>query len=98
MSEPEDDSLACSRCGIYLGAAKRVEGEEYCDACIYELNGGRGWVHCYLCGEGIPAEHANSIDVTEPGDYYPKIRPVCPSHDTGGDGAGAFIENGGDQA
>lgn len=98
-SDPADDPLACSRCGTYLSDAKRVRGDDYCDACQYELNGGRGWVHCHLCGEMLPFEHADSIDISEPEDYYPETRPVCPSHDTGGDGdGGTESENRGDQA
>lgn len=34
---PEDDPFACSRCGQPLGELKRVEGEEYCDACLSEM-------------------------------------------------------------
>jgi hypothetical protein len=34
--DPENDPFACSICGQPLGELKRVEGEEYCDACLRE--------------------------------------------------------------
>lgn len=35
--DPEDDPFACSLCGQPLGELKRVEGEDYCDACLNEM-------------------------------------------------------------
>jgi len=35
--DPEDDPFSCSRCGQPLGTVKRVEGEEFCDACLSEM-------------------------------------------------------------
>lgn len=36
-------------------------------------------VDCYICGERIPAADAEGIDLSKPGEYYPEMRPVCPS-------------------
>lgn len=37
--DPEDDPFACSICGEPLGEVKRVEGDDYCDACQREYGG-----------------------------------------------------------
>lgn len=46
------------------------------------------WVECYLCGQIIEDfSRVEGMDISEPDEYYPKMVPVCPTHDTGGESA-----------
>jgi len=39
------------------------------------------WVECWVCGQVIEElSRVEGIDVSDPDEYYPRMRPVCPSH------------------
>lgn len=46
------------------------------------------WVQCYHCGQIIEdMSRVDGIDVSPPDQYYPDMKPVCATHDLGGDDA-----------
>lgn len=74
---PEDDSFACSLCGCYLGERKRLQGDEYCDACQHDTEDA---VVCETCGDRVPRSRATGVDVSSPDEYYPEYVYFCPTH------------------
>jgi hypothetical protein len=46
------------------------------------------WVTCFICGQHIEdMSRVSGVDVSLPDDYYPDMRPVCATHDQGGEQA-----------
>lgn len=76
---PEEDPFACSLCGCALGTAKRISGEEYCDACQREHGMKPPMRRCLGCGQHAPEELMDTIDVSSEDEYYPEIRYLCAS-------------------
>jgi len=37
------------------------------------------FVICHGCGDAIDPEDARGIDVSGPDEYYPEMKPLCPS-------------------
>lgn len=37
-------------------------------------------VYCHFCGAGWDPTAVDGFDLSEPGEYYPKMVPACPEH------------------
>jgi len=72
--DPADDPNLCSHCGTYIG----FSSEDYCDPCARELGVKPPMERCLDCGQRAPQEEMESIDVSQPDEYYPEIRYLCP--------------------
>lgn len=45
------------------------------------------WVECFICGQHIEdMSRVGGMDLSDPDEYYPKMVPVCPSHEEDDDG------------
>jgi len=55
---PEDDPFVCSRCGVAIGGAKRIRGDEYCDDCQHDTE---EYVRCETCGDRLPRSRARAL-------------------------------------
>lgn len=77
-----NDPLACSKCGVHIGAF----GDDYCDGCARELGVKPPMVRCMGCGRDAPQERMEPIDISPPDEYYPEIEYLCRGC-SGGDGA-----------
>lgn len=38
------------------------------------------WVTCWFCGRTLDPEIAEGIDVSDEDEYYPRMKPICPTH------------------
>ena len=70
---PTEGPRACSRCGVHIGFL----GDNYCDPCAREIGARGEMVRCMGCGQDGPEEHMESVDISEPDEYYPTIRYLC---------------------
>jgi len=71
--DPTEDARACSRCGVHIG----LWSDEYCDPCAREIGVRGEMIQCMGCGQDGPEEHMESVDISEPDEYYPTIRYLC---------------------
>lgn len=83
---PEDDPFACSLCGCYLGTAKRISGDDYCDACAREIGAKPPLRRCEECGQRGPEEQMAAVDISADDEYYPEFVYLCRSCSGGGAG------------
>jgi hypothetical protein len=72
--DPADDLSACSKCGVHIGSF----GDEYCEPCAREIGAKPPMERCMHCGQDLPRERAESVDISGPDEYYPEIRYLCP--------------------
>lgn len=79
--DPADDPRACSMCGVHIGAF----GDDYCEPCARDIGTKPPMERCMHCGEDVPREQAESIDISADEEYYPEIRYFCPSCSGGGE-------------
>lgn len=77
---PEDDPFACSRCGVHIG----LWGSDYCDPCAREIGAKPPMQRCMGCGRDVPQEQMESVDISQPDEYYPDIRYLCRGCSGGG--------------
>lgn len=80
--DPREDARACSRCGVHIG----LLGDEYCEPCAREIGAKPPMEYCTGCGRTAPREDMESIDVSGPNEYYPKIEYLCRDCTGGDDG------------
>jgi len=71
--DPTEDPRACSRCGVHIGFMT----DNYCDPCAREIGARGDMVRCMGCGQDGPEEQMESVDISEPDEYYPTIRYLC---------------------
>jgi len=71
--DPTEDPRACSRCGVHIGFL----GDNYCDPCAREIGARGEMVRCMGCGQDGPEGQMESVDISEPDEYYPTIRYLC---------------------
>lgn len=71
--DPTDDPRACSRCGVHIG----LLGDDYCDPCAREIGAKPPMERCMGCGQDVPQEQMESVDISPPDEYYPTIRYFC---------------------
>jgi len=80
--DPADDSSACSLCGVYIG----LGSGEYCGPCARENGSKPPMERCMGCGQDVPQEQMEPVDVSPDDEYYPDVRYLCPDC-SGGDSA-----------
>lgn len=60
-------------CGVHIG----LLGDEYCDACAREAGAKPPIERCLHCGQDAPREEMETVDLSGPDEYYPKIEYLC---------------------
>jgi len=78
--DPTEEASACSKCGVYIG----LFGGEYCDPCAREIGAKPPMERCLECGQDAPQELMETVDISAPDEYYPKIRYLCRDCSGGG--------------
>jgi hypothetical protein len=71
--DPTEDPRACSRCGVHISFLI----DDYCDSCAREIGARGEMVRCMGCGQDGPEEQMESVEISEPDEYYPTIRYLC---------------------
>jgi len=79
--DPMDNPTACSKCGVHIGLSQ----DDYCESCAREVGAKPPLQRCLHCGDRLPQEQMESVDISGPDEYYPEIRYFCRDC-SGGDG------------
>jgi len=72
--DPADDPRACSKCGTHIGFGT----DDYCEGCQRELGIKPPLRRCRRCGDRLPEEEMEAVDVSPPDEYYPEFEYFCP--------------------
>ena len=74
QQDPTESPQMCSRCGVYIGG---FSSGEYCDPCAREIGAKPPMQRCFGCGRDAPQEQMETIDLSDPDEYYPEIAYLC---------------------
>jgi hypothetical protein len=63
--------------GIVSGVRIGPGIDEYCDPWAREIGAKPPMERCLQCDSNAPQEVMESVDISSPDEYYPKIRYLC---------------------